>query len=94
MSVETIEVRPTTASEAGRAAEAYARFAGPAGAAHGRTRPAVAHTVVAVRRGEIVGVCGWAPGAGRCATVVAPRLVEWDEAVAGRLIRGAASASA
>ncbi|MGB6917476.1 MAG: hypothetical protein WBF96_02965, partial [Phycisphaerae bacterium] len=71
MSVETIEVRPTTASEAGRAAEAYARFAGPAGAAHGRTRPAVAHTVVAVRRGEIVGVCGWAPGAGRCATVVA-----------------------
>ena len=94
MSVETIEVRPATASEAARAAEAFLRMPPTAGAAHGRTRPAVAHTVVAVRAGEIVGVCGWAPGAGRCATVLAPRLAEWDEAVASRLIRGAASASA
>jgi ribosomal protein S18 acetylase RimI-like enzyme len=50
--------------------------------------------IVALRAGRIVGSCVWVPGAGRCATVVAPRLAEWDEEVASRLIRRAASASA
>jgi ribosomal protein S18 acetylase RimI-like enzyme len=94
---DEIAIRVARGSEAARAAEAFLRM--PAIPARrdespGRTRPAVAHTVVAVRAGEIVGVCGWAPGAGRCATVVAPRLAEWDEEVASRLIRGAASAAA
>jgi ribosomal protein S18 acetylase RimI-like enzyme len=50
--------------------------------------------VLALRGERIVGSCVWVTGAGRCATVVAPRLAEWDEAVASRLIRRAASASA
>ena len=100
-----IHIRVAQGQEADRAAEAFLRM--PAIPARrdespgrtprlrsGQARPAAAHTVVAVRAGEIVGVCGWAPGAGRCATVVAPRLAEWDEVVASRLIRGAVRASA
>ena len=50
--------------------------------------------VLALRGERIVGSCVWVPGVGRCATVLAPRLAEWDEEVASRLIRGAASAAA
>ena len=91
---EEIAIRVARGAEAARAAEAFLRMPPTASAAHGRTRPAVAHTVVAVRAEEIIGSCVWVPGAGRCATVLAPRLAEWDEAVASRLIRGAARASA
>jgi len=97
MSVETIEVRPATASEAARAAEAFLRMPptagespGAAGLVHANPR----NQIVALRGERIVGSCVWVPGAGRCATVVAPRLAEWDEEVASRLIRGAVRASA
>jgi ribosomal protein S18 acetylase RimI-like enzyme len=100
MSVETIEVRPATASEAARAAEAFLRM--PAIPARRDESPGAAGLVqanpekqVIALRGEcIVGSCVWVPGAGRCATVVAPRLAEWDEEVASRLIRGAVRAAA
>ena len=102
---DEIAIRVARGAEAARAAEAFLRMPPTVGEAHGRARPAaghgtsrsrarVAHTVLAVRAGEIVGVCGWDPGAGRCATVLAPRMAEWDEAVAGRLIRLAAAAAA
>jgi len=97
MSVETIEVRPATASEAARAAEAFLRMPptagespGAAGLVHANPR----NQIVALRGERIVGSCVWVPGAGRCATVVAPRLAEWDEEVASRLIRGAVRAAA
>jgi len=97
MSVETIEVRPATASEAARAAEAFLQMPPTAGESPGATGLVQANPekqVIALRGGRIVGSCVWVPGAGRCATVVAPRLAEWDEEVASRLIRRAASAAA
>jgi len=97
MSVETIEVRPATASEAARAAEAFLRMpptAGESPGAAGLVQANPEKQVIALRGGRIVGSCVWVPGAGRCATVVAPRLAEWDEEVASRLIRGAVRASA
>ena len=97
MSVETIEVRPATASDAARAAEAFLRLpptAGESAGAAGLVQANARNQIVALRGGRIVGSCVWVPGAGRCATVQAPRLAEWDEEVASRLIRGAVRASA
>jgi len=97
MSVETIEVRPATASEAARAAEAFLRMpptAGESPGAAGLVQTNPEKQVLALRGERIVGSCVRVPGAGRCATVLAPRLAEWDEEVASRLIRRAASASA
>jgi ribosomal protein S18 acetylase RimI-like enzyme len=92
-----IQIRAATASEAARAAEAFLRMpptAGESPGAAGLVQANPEKQVLAVRGGRIVGSCVWVPGAGRCATVVAPRLAEWDEEVASRLIRGAASAAA
>jgi len=93
-------------TEAARAAEAFLRMPATAGESlstgESPWRPGAAglvqanpeKQVLAIRGGRIVGSCVWVPGAGRCATVVAPRLAEWDEEVASRLIRGAVRASA
>ena len=92
-----IEIRVARASEAGRAAEAFLRMpptAGESPGAAGLVQANPEKQVIALRGERIVGSCVWVPGAGRCATVVAPRLAEWDEEVASRLIQGAASAAA
>jgi ribosomal protein S18 acetylase RimI-like enzyme len=47
--------------------------------------------VVAVDGGEIVGACQYLGGAGRCAAVVPPRIIEWDDALASRLVRTTAA---
>ena len=44
---------------------------------------------VAVRGEEVIGACQVVTGAGRCAAVTAPQLLEWDLLVASRLIRAA-----
>ncbi len=92
-----IQIRVARASEAARAAEAFLRMpptAGESPGAAGLVQANPEKQVIALRGGRIVGSCVWVPGAGRCATVLAPRLAEWDEEVASRLIRRAASASA
>jgi len=47
--------------------------------------------VIAERGREILGACRMVPAAGRCAAVLAPRLLLWDERLAARLIRAAAA---
>ena len=95
-----IQIRVARGAEADRAAEAFLRM--PAIPARRDESPGAAglvqanprNQIVALRGERIVGSCVWVPGAGRCATVLAPRLAEWDEEVASRLIRGAVRASA
>ncbi|MCX5649036.1 MAG: GNAT family N-acetyltransferase [Planctomycetota bacterium] len=92
-----IHIRVARGSEADRAAEAFLRMPATAGespGAAGLLQANPRNQIVALRGERIVGSCVWVPGAGRCATVVAPRLAEWDEEVASRLIRGAVRASA
>jgi len=94
---EEIAIRVAQGAEAARAAEAFLRMpptAGESPGAAGLVQANPEKQVLALRGGRIVGSCVWVPGAGRCATVVAPRLAEWDEAVASRLIGLAASAAA
>jgi len=92
-----IAIRVARGAEADRAAEAFLRMpptAGESPGAAGLVQANPRNQIVALRGGRIVGSCVWVPGAGRCATVLAPRLTEWDEEVASRLIRGAVQASA
>jgi ribosomal protein S18 acetylase RimI-like enzyme len=92
-----IQIRVARGADAARAAEAFLRMpptAGESPGAAGFVQANPEKQVLAIRGGRIVGSCVWVPGAGRCATVVAPRLAEWDEEVASRLIRGAVRASA
>jgi len=90
-------VRLARGAEASRAAEAFLRMPPTPGESPGAAaliQANLRNQIVALRGERIVGSCVWVPGAGRCATVLAPRLAEWDEEVASRLIRGAAAASA
>lgn len=51
----------------------------------------LAGRLVAVAAGEIVGSILYTPGAGHCAAIYPPRLMEWDQAVAAGLCRAAAA---
>ncbi|HUU11216.1 MAG TPA: GNAT family N-acetyltransferase [Phycisphaerae bacterium] len=87
-----IAVGPARRQDAGAIA-AFLRTVprGPAGtpAAGYTVFPDVRRHVVAVAGSEIIGTCLVIPGAGRCAAVPPPRMLEWDGDVAARLIRAA-----
>ena len=92
-----IHICAARGTEAARAAEAFLRMPATAGEPPGAAalvRANREHQVLALSDDRIVGSCVWIPGKGRCATVVAPRLTEWDEAVAARLVGRAAAAAA
>jgi len=54
-------------------------------------RATLKNHVLAARGSEIIGACRMAPAAGRCAAVLAPRLLLWDDRLAARLLRAAAA---
>jgi ribosomal protein S18 acetylase RimI-like enzyme len=54
-------------------------------------RANVKNHVIAERGREILGACRMVPAAGRCAAVLTPRLLLWDDRLAARLIRAAAA---
>lgn len=87
-----IAVGPARRQDAGAIAE-FLRIVprGPGGtpAAGDTGSPDVRRHVVAVAGNEIIGTCLVIPGAGRCAAVPPPRMLEWDGDVAARLIRAA-----
>ncbi|MGB2967895.1 MAG: hypothetical protein WBD14_10870, partial [Phycisphaerae bacterium] len=95
---EVLEIRAARgAVERERAAEAWGRLPAAPGAAQGSPRYGPAdgrRLVVAARGDEIVGVSGWSAGAGRCASILLPRLERWDEETAARLVAEAARGAA
>jgi mycothiol synthase len=88
-----IEVRPARRADTPRLAALHAApCAGPtAGEMSAFNASAFADFVVASRGEEILGACRFIAGSGRCANVLLPRLTEWDEAIAARLLRAAAA---
>jgi len=88
-----IEVRPARRADAPRVAALHAApGAGPtAGDMSTFQESAIADFVVAARGDEILGACRFTAGAGRCANILLPRLREWDQALAARLVRAAAA---
>ena len=88
-----IEVRPAHRADASRLIALHAMpCAGPtAGEISSFHETAVADFVVAARGEEILGACRFLSGAGRCANILLPRMREWDEALAARLLRAAAA---
>lgn len=94
MSVATaIEIRPALRTDTPRLAALHAApCVGPtAGEMSSYHESAFADFVVAARGDEILGACRFIFSSGRCANVLLPRLREWDEALAARLLRAAAA---
>ena len=89
----TIEVRPASRADALRLTALHAApGSGPtAGELSTFHESAFADFVVAARGDEILGACRFIAGSGRCANILLPRLKEWDEALAARLLRAAAA---
>jgi len=91
---DAIQVRPASPSEARRAADLVARHGGAPGGADpgdGLLYSNLHNASVAARGEELLGLCVYVPSEGRCAAILVPRLVEWDEALAARLIRAASA---
>ena len=88
-----IEVRSAHRADTPRLAALHAApCAGPtAGEMSAYHESAFADFVVASRGDEILGACRFISGSGRCANVLLPRLTEWDESLAARLLRAAAA---
>ena len=88
-----IEIRPARRADASRLAALHgAPGSGPtAGEMSTFNEAAFADFVVAARGDEILGACRFIAGSGRCANILLPRLKEWDEALAARLLRAAAA---
>ena len=88
-----IEVRPAYRADASRLAALHAApCAGPtAGEMSTFYESAVGDFVVAARGDEMLGACRFISGAGRCANILLPRMREWDETLAARLLRAAAA---
>jgi mycothiol synthase len=93
MTTESILVRPARRSDRRALGEFLGSVpeAGAAEASDAFLRTTLKHYVLAARGGEILGACRMVPAAGRCAAVLAPRLLLWDEPLAARLIRAAAA---
>lgn len=85
-----IEVRPALPGEARRALDLVTPAAAGPASEDALLYANLGHLVVAARAGAYVGLCAFLPNVGRCAALLPPRLVEWDEALAARLIRAAA----
>jgi ribosomal protein S18 acetylase RimI-like enzyme len=92
--IAQVEIRPARRRDADRLAD-FLRLAPPvAGATDAADSPYMSDIrtrVLAISRGEILGACQYLGAAGHCAVVSAPRLLEWDEALAARLLRAAAA---
>ena len=89
-----IEIRPARWRDTSRAADFLAAALLLAQVAEAGIQALLAHPrnhVLALAGGRIVGVCPILPGYGRCAVVLPPRLLEWDEDLAARLCRAAAA---
>ena len=89
-----IEVRPAQRSDTDPLAKFLAQCPAGPGAADtsaGFQGSALSDYVLAARGDAILGACRFATGAGRCAVVLAPRVIPWDEALASRLLRAAAA---
>jgi ribosomal protein S18 acetylase RimI-like enzyme len=89
-----IEIRPARRPDCARLADFLSRTPAAPGAAVGTAPfldPSPRNQIVAVQSGEIVGACVFIPGSGRCAALLPPRLIEWDEGLAARLLRAAAA---
>jgi hypothetical protein len=87
---DDIQVRPASPGEARRAADIVARHGGtPGGADPGDSLlySSLQNAAVAAQGDDLLGLCVYVPSEGRCTAVLVPRLVEWDEALAARLIR-------
>jgi ribosomal protein S18 acetylase RimI-like enzyme len=84
-----IEVRPALPGEARRALDLVMQAAAGPASEDALLHANLGHLVVAARAGEYVGLCAFILNAGRCAALLPPRLVAWDEALAARLIRAA-----
>ena len=92
-----IEIRPARWGDAERVAELL-RLAPPtAGASDDADSLLVSHVrtrVLAFAGGRVVGTCHYSGGAGHCAVIPPPRMLEWDDALAARLFRAAAALAA
>lgn len=92
-----IEIRPARWGDAERVAELL-RLAPPtAGGSDDADSLLVSHVrtrVLAFADGHVVGTCHYSGGAGHCAVIPPPRMLEWDEALAARLFRAAAALAA
>jgi len=83
-----IEVRPARPGEVRRALDALARAAPASADALPPADPRC--LVVAARGSTYLGLCGFIPSAGHCASLLPPRLADWEISLAARLIRAAA----
>jgi ribosomal protein S18 acetylase RimI-like enzyme len=90
-----IEVRPARLSDRRRLDEFLSRAARGPGAeeAGAFSNAPVSNHILAIRDDAVVGACLFIPGAGRCAALQPPRLLEWDEHVAADLYSAAAARS-
>ena len=93
MTTESILVRPACRSDRRSLSDFLSGVpeAGATEASDTFLRTTLKHFVLAVRGREILGDCRMIPATGRCAAVLAPRLLLWDEQLAARLIRAAAA---
>jgi len=92
--IAQVEIRPARLRDAGSLAAFHEVAPPPPGGAEAADPIYMSDLrarVVAVSGGEIVGTCRYLGAAGHCAVVPAPRLLEWDEALAARLLRAAAA---
>ncbi|MCX5672276.1 MAG: GNAT family N-acetyltransferase [Planctomycetota bacterium] len=88
-----VEIRPARLRDAGPLAAFHEVAPPPPGGAEAADpiyMTDLRARVLAVSGGEIVGTCRYQGAAGHCAVVPAPRLLEWDEALAAQLLRAAA----
>lgn len=92
--IAQVEIRPARLRDAGPLAAFHEVAPPPPGGAEAADpiyMTDLRARVLAVSGGEIVGTCRYLGTAGHCAVVPAPRLLEWDEALAARLLRAAAA---
>lgn len=89
-----IQIRPSRRRDTTALVE-FLQTAPPAPATTHATYPALVadlrNRIVAVRGGEIVGAALVIPGAGHCAAIPPPRLLDWHVDLAARLFRAAAA---
>lgn len=93
MTAASIEVRPLRRRDADLAADFLASVppAPGCGATVAMVYSDPGDHVAAFDGGLMVGLALVIPGRGRCATVLVPRLRQWDDLLAGRLCRAAAA---
>ena len=93
MTTESILVRPARRSDRRALGDFLSGVpeAGDAETSDTFLRTTLKNHVLAERSREILGACRMILAAGRCAAVLTPRLLLWDDRLAARLIRAAAA---